>query len=222
MRETIKKFVSLVASSFTIKEPIYEFGALQVPGQEGFADLRPLFPGEEYVGVDMREGRGVDRLLNLHKIDLPSESAGTVLCLDTLEHVEYPHRALEEIHRILKSDGIAVISSTMYFPIHDYPNDFWRFTPQALKSILKPFTGSFIGFAGEANFPHTLVGIGFKGAIPDLSEFLLKCEEWQKDQLPTKEDPAIRRIAKLLTPPLFLPIFYRLDALAYRLTRRTL
>jgi 2-polyprenyl-3-methyl-5-hydroxy-6-metoxy-1,4-benzoquinol methylase len=47
----------------------------------------------------MREGLGVDRILDLHDIDLPSESAGTIICLDTLEHVEYPHRALEDICR---------------------------------------------------------------------------------------------------------------------------
>jgi ubiquinone/menaquinone biosynthesis C-methylase UbiE len=83
----------------------------------------------------MRDGPGVDKLLNLHDIDLPSESVGTILCFDTLEHVEYPHRALEQIYRILKPDGIAVVSSVMDFPIHDYPYDYWRFTPEAFKSI---------------------------------------------------------------------------------------
>ena len=135
MRQTIKDLVSIVVSTLPIKEPIYEFGSLQVSGQEGFADLRPLFPGKEYVGVDMRQGIGVDQILNLHKINLPQESVGTVICLDTLEHVEYPHRALEEIHRVLKPDGIAIISSVMYFPIHDHPDDYWRFTPEAFRSF---------------------------------------------------------------------------------------
>lgn len=182
MRQSIKDFVSIAAASLPIHEPIYEFGALQVPGQEGFADLRPLFPGREYVGADVRAGLGVDVLLDLHDIDLPAESVGTVLCLDTLEHVEYPHRALEEIHRILKPAGLAVISSVMNFQIHDYPQDYWRFTPEAFRSILKPFVGSFVGFAGDEGFPHTIVGIGFKGPVTRLAEFLSRYEDWRNHE----------------------------------------
>ena len=125
----------------------------------------------KYIGCDIREGLGVDKILDLHNIDLPPESVGTVLCLDTLEHVEYPHKALKEIHRILKSDGIVVISSAMNFPIHDEPCDYWRFTPAAFTSLLKPFSDSFIGFVGIKSFPHTIVGIGFKGAKPSISKF---------------------------------------------------
>jgi len=208
MRKLIKDFVSIAATTLPIRGPIYEFGALQVPGQEGFADLRPFFPQHEYVGTDMREGPGVDKLLDLHDIDLPSDSVGTILCFDTLEHVEYPHRALEQIHRVLKPDGIAVISSVMDFPIHDYPYDYWRFTPEAFKSILKPFNGSFVGFAGREDFPNTVIGIGFKGVVPQLSEFKIKYEEWKEFQWKElqksqEEVSSLIRMVKFLTPPIF-------------------
>jgi len=215
MRQKIKDFVSLTASVLAMEQPIYEFGSLRVPGQEGLADLRPLFPGKEYIGADMREGPGVDKVLNLHDIDLPSESVSTVLCLDTLEHVEYPHRALEEIHRILKPNGIAVISSVMFFPIHDHPYDYWRFTPEAFKSILKPFTGSFIGFAGDVSFPHSVVGIGFKGTVPDLQELFSKYKVWQGAR-----DSSFKQIVKLLTPPVLIPVFSRAYKVIYGLTNR--
>ncbi|MFQ5929050.1 MAG: methyltransferase domain-containing protein, partial [Acidobacteriota bacterium] len=104
MRESIKHFVKICAESLPISDPVYEFGSLQVPGQEDFADLRPLFPSKKYVGADMRDGPGVDTILDLHDINLPSESVGTVLMLDTLEHVEFPRKAVEEIYRILKKD----------------------------------------------------------------------------------------------------------------------
>jgi len=125
MRKHIKQFVMITSKCFPLLEPIYEFGALQVPGQEIIADLRPIFPGCDYVGVDMCEGPGVDRVLDLQSIDLPSESVGSVLCLDTLEHVEHPHQALREIYRILSpTRGVVVITSVMDFPIHDYPTSF--------------------------------------------------------------------------------------------------
>jgi SAM-dependent methyltransferase len=182
MRESIKEFVKIVADTFSILEPIYEFGALQVPGQVGFADLRFIFLGKEYVGCDMREGPGVDKILNLHKIDLPSETVGTVLIMDTLEHVEFVRKAVEEAHRILKPDGIIVISSVMKFPIHDYPYDYWRFTPEGFKSLLRPFKFSFVDFAGDGNFPHTVVGIGFKCLVAkeQLNDFIVKFEMWKK------------------------------------------
>jgi SAM-dependent methyltransferase len=210
MRQSIKDFVAIAAADIPIQSPIYEFGALQVPGQEGFADLRPYFPRQAYVGADMRKGPGVDTLLDLHDIDLASESVGTVLCFDTLEHVEYPHRALEQIHRILKPDGIAVISSVMNFPIHDFPHDYWRFTPAAFKSILKPFAGSYVGFAGREDFPHTVIGIGFKGITPPLSEFNRRYEEWQRLQGPQRGSASHNRMAKLLTPPIFIPVLSRI------------
>lgn len=205
MRQIIKDFVSIAAASFSIKGPIYEFGSLLVSGQEDLANLRPLFRGYEYVGADIREGLGVDKILDLHKINLPSESVGTILCLDTLEHVEYPHRALEEMHRVLSPNGIAVISSVMCFPIHDYPNDYWRFTPEAFKSILKPFSSSFIGYAGKHNFPHSVVGIGFKGFVPDLTEFMVSYKSWRKRE----ERVSLRSIIKLITPPLLISLLSR-------------
>lgn len=208
MREYIKEFVKICAETLPIQEPVYEFGSLQVPGQEVFADLRHIFLGKEYVGCDMQEGPGVDRILNLHNIDLPSETVGTVLLMDTLEHVELVRTAVEETHRILKPDGILVASSVMKFPIHDFPYDYWRFTPEAFKSLLKPFSSSFVGFAGNKQFPHTVVGIGFKSPVPEkqMNNFIGKFENWKKRW---RRPPGKLRKAfvKLVTHPLSLDIY---------------
>ncbi len=220
MRENIKQFVAITAKCLPLPEPIFEFGALQVPGQVGFADLRSLFPGCDYVGADMRHGPGVDRILDLHRIDVPSESVGSVLCLDTIEHVEYPHQALQEIHRILSpTRGVVVISSVMDFPIHDYPYDYWRFTPAAFESLLRPFRRSFVGFAGRKEFPHTVVGVGFKGDVPDLSVFTKRYQQWQK----TQKNEFIQ-IVRLMTPPALLPLlaysYSKLSGLTKTFSRR--
>jgi len=204
MRPWIKEFVAIVAKTLTINEPICEFGSLQVSEQKGEGDLRHLFPGLEYIGADMREGPGVDKVLNLHKIDLPDESVGTVLCLDTLEHVEHPHRALEEIHRILKPGGIAVISSVMDFPIHDHPYDYWRFTPEGFRSLLAPFNDSFVGSVGRERFPHTIVGLGFKGGGPN-SRFEREFELWKARQEARGGLSMLEWLRRLITPPIMSP-----------------
>jgi ubiquinone/menaquinone biosynthesis C-methylase UbiE len=201
MRSSIKDFVRIVSSSLPIYGPLYEFGAFQVETQEGFADLRPFFPGIQYIGADMREGPGVDIVLDLHDINLPDESVGTALCLETLEHVEYPHKAINEIHRVLIPDGIVVISSTMFFPIHDFPHDYWRFTPEAFRSLLKAFGKAYIGFAGDKLFPHTVIGIGFKGKVPDLDLFEKNIDEWAYPQNPENMS-FLRKAYRQITPPI--------------------
>lgn len=179
MRKLIKQFVQICGECLPIPEPIYEFGSLQVPGQEGFADLRPFFPNAEYVGCDMRMGPGVDKILNLHDIDLKDGSVGTVLILDTLEHVEFPRKAMDEIYRILKPNGLVIVSSVMKFPIHDYPYDYWRFTPEGFRSLLRCFPNSFVDFVGDEQFPHTIIGIGSKWDIShkEISSFR---ESWEQ------------------------------------------
>lgn len=167
MRKNIIRYIEICSKSLPLLEPIYEFGALQVPGQEGMADLRRFFPGKQYVGTDMREGPGVDKVMDLHDLKLKSKSVGTALMLDTIEHVEYPRKAIENVYRSLKKNGILIISSHMAFPIHAYPNDYWRFTPEGLKSLLSPFSTIFVDSSGKPDFPHTVLGFGCKGKLEE-------------------------------------------------------
>ena len=102
MRDHNKAFCRLVAETFDCPGPVFEFGSYQVEGQEGYANLRGLFPGKEYVGCDMRPGPGVDRVEDVTAISLPDGSAGTVLCIETFEHVFEVRRAFDEVFRILK------------------------------------------------------------------------------------------------------------------------
>ncbi|MBU1178790.1 class I SAM-dependent methyltransferase [Patescibacteria group bacterium] len=193
-----KNFVRICAETLPIQEPIYEFGSLQVEGK--FADLRPYFPEKKYVGADMREGLGVDVILNLHNIDLPDKSVGTVIVLSTLEHVEFARKAVEEAHRILKPNGVLIISSVMNFPIHDYPSDYWRFTPEGFKSLLRPFETSFVEFVGEKSFPHTIVGVGIKGIISVGDEFVERIKQMKAD---ARYD--LVYLIKSIAPPFLVP-----------------
>jgi SAM-dependent methyltransferase len=192
MRESIRQLVKIVAETLPVAEPIVEFGSLQVPGQEKFADMRPFFPKKEYIGCDARRGPGVDRIADLHNIAMPTESVGTILVLDTLEHVEYPRKALEQIYRVLKPDGIILITSVMNFPIHDHPNDYWRFTPEGFKSLLKNFSYWFVDAIGDECFPHTVVGLAFKDSVPKGSlngfteEFTRWKEQWAHVRVPLR------------------------------------
>ena len=182
MRKPIWKFVQLAIDTLPINEPVYEFGSYQVEEAPESCNLRPLLTGKDYIGCDMRKGPGVDKVLNLHEIDLPDNSVGTVFLMDTLEHVEYPHQALAEIHRILKPDGLVIMSSVLDFFIHQTPNDFWRFTPDGFRSLLKQFKHSHTGYYGRDIFPHSLIGVGFKGEQPNIDNYLAHYKKWAEDQ----------------------------------------
>lgn len=152
-------------------EPIYEIGSYRVEGQEEFANLRPFFPGMVYVGCDMRQGLGVDRIEDVHSLKIKSNSVGTVLIMDTLEHVENVHQAMDEIYRVLKPKGMVIMSSVMNFPIHDYPSDYWRFTPKAFELLLRRFDYYEVEFDGDPSFPEGVYGFGIKG---EKQNFIIK------------------------------------------------
>lgn len=178
MRPSIKQFVKICAETLPIQAPIYEFGSMQVTGQEIFADLPPFFPYMKYIGSDISPGPGVDIILNLHEIDLPSESVGTVILCDTIEHVEYPRKALSEIYRILKPDGILIITSVMLYNIHAAPNDYWRFTPEGFKSLLSEFESSYVDWNGKEENPHTIIGVGIKKEY-SFDQLISHRDEWR-------------------------------------------
>ena len=72
--------------TFALKGPILEIGAYQVAGQESL-DLRGLFPGRDYIGLDMRPGPGVDCVASAEKLPQADASIGTVIACNTFEHV---------------------------------------------------------------------------------------------------------------------------------------
>ena len=139
MRPHLREFFELCAKTLACPEPIVEIGAFQVAGQETISDLRRLFPGKTYIGCDMQTGPGVDRLEDIHKLSFRSGEVGTFLLADTLEHVADPRRAMHEIYRCLRDDGVVIYSSVMNFPIHAFPNDYWRFTPEAFRALAVDF-----------------------------------------------------------------------------------
>jgi SAM-dependent methyltransferase len=179
MRENIKQFVQLLSEQFDLPRPIVDIGSMQTEGQESYADLRPFFAERTYTGFDMRAGPGVDALASVHQLPFAEASVGTVLLLDTLEHVSDPLAALREATRVVRPDGIVVMSSHMNFPIHAHPSDYWRFTPMIFERMLAGLGERTVLTQGDAENPHTVIGIGMKascdgGAAPGLLRAALR------------------------------------------------
>ena len=193
MRDHNKAFCQLITESFDCPGPVYEFGSYQVEGQVDYADLRSMFPGKPYVGCDMRPGPGVDRVEDVSRISLNDGAAGTVLCIETFEHVFEVRRAFDEVFRVLKPGGLFVITSPLNFRIHGYPDDYWRMTPSCLRRMLEPYAARLSGFQGYHKFPHSVMGLAFKSPAPSAfagqaAVFVHRYQEWlrrEEASLPT-------------------------------------
>ncbi len=161
-QQLIADFVAELAGLVELPEPIVEFGSMQVEPDQPH-DLRPLFAGRKFIGTDLRPGPGVDQIEDLRSLTFADGEVGTALCLDTLEHCEDPLAACRELHRVLRDGGVCVIASVMLFPIHDYPHDFWRFTPDGFRRLLVPFDDVWVEGVGEPELPMQVIGVGAKG-----------------------------------------------------------
>src|SRR6266516_5688764 len=154
-------FVGDLAERLELPEPIVEFGSMQVePGQPN--DLRPLFAGRRFIGTDLREGPGVDRVEDLRRLTFADGEVGTALCLDTLEHCADPLAACRELHRVLAAGGVCVISSVMLIGIHAHPSDYWRFTPEGFRLLLAAFDDSDVAAIGDPDHPFFVFGAATK------------------------------------------------------------
>lgn len=166
MHNNIRSFVTSVAESFPTVGPVYEFGSYIVPGQEGIGDLRSVFPGRKYVGCDMREGPGVDRVEDLSRLTIASDSLSTILCVETLEHVFEVRRAVDELMRVLAPGGLLAISVPFNHRLHAHPDDYWRISPSCLSGLLAPLAATVVGWQGVDKFPHSVFAVACKAPVP--------------------------------------------------------
>ncbi len=64
-------------------------------------------------------------------------SFDVVTCMEMLEHVPEPARAMGEMSRVLRPGGFLVLSTPMYWPRHEAPYDFFRYPYDGLLRLVK-------------------------------------------------------------------------------------
>src|SRR5579883_497187 len=166
MNQFLHGVARAVAETFDLPEPILEIGSLQVPGQEAVADLRPLFGCKAYVGVDARPGPGVDLVADVEALPQRDASVGTVIAMNTFEHVPRFWRGFAEIDRVLRPEGMLLVSCPFYFHLHSFPSDYWRFSPEALNLLLEAYPTRILGWQGPSKRPAAVWAVAFRGRRP--------------------------------------------------------
>jgi len=64
-------------------------------------------------------------------------SYDSAICIEVLEHVQNPFKAISEVYRILKQDGTLILSIPHLCRLHEEPYDFYRYTKYGIKFLLE-------------------------------------------------------------------------------------
>lgn len=115
---------------------IVDFGCGTVPYQRLLTDC------SEYIRLDFdspraRELAVADIFYDGVTIPLSDGSVDGLLSTQSLEHVPNPERIIAEWSRVLKEDGMLLVTVPMMWPEHEVPWDFYRFTSHGMRNLLE-------------------------------------------------------------------------------------
>ncbi len=123
---------------------VLEVGSAR-PADAWWADLRAQLGMENkaWTGVDMQDSEctniiwDMDEIGNMPPPGIKNNSYGSCVCAETLEHVKYPNEFLRNVFLALRPGAWIVITTPFAFPVHGFPNDYWRFTPEGMTLLLR-------------------------------------------------------------------------------------
>ncbi|SMF57869.1 Methyltransferase domain-containing protein [Xaviernesmea oryzae] len=105
-----------------------------------------------YVGLDVVAGPNVDVVMKqAYRLPVASESADIIFCGQVFEHVPYFWVTFLEMARVLRKDGIILLTAPSRGHRHSPPTDCWRFYPDGMLALAK-FSGLELLYA-KTDFP---------------------------------------------------------------------
>lgn len=103
-------------------------------GEKPYADF---FEGARYVGLNYgMAGASPDVVADAQQLPLIDDCADIVFCTQVIEHVPHPERLAREALRILRPRGVLLLTGPFYWPLHEEPHDFYRFTRYGFEHLL--------------------------------------------------------------------------------------
>ncbi len=141
----LKKLVEYAYNKYLVKEEVLiDYGCGSMP-------YRQLFEQKvsEYKGADLSDNPQIQIKLDpLGHLMCDDASANIVLSTQVLEHVDNPDLYLREAYRVLKKDGLLLLTTHGYWMYHPDPYDYWRWTSAGLKKIVENNGFEVIDFRG--------------------------------------------------------------------------
>lgn len=134
---TIRGNIRAFLESLALGEDVLEIGTrYESHNQKRWRCNRDLAAGK-WLGVDMQAGLGVDMVLDVYDLaTVFSDRFTSVVCSEVLEHLEWPREAMRQMFHVIRPGGQIVLTAPFSFPVHAYPDDFFRYTPSGIQSLL--------------------------------------------------------------------------------------
>ena len=119
---------------------------LDVGGGRPFQKLvgrhKNILEGKKYITLDIDPGTKPDVVGDAHNMPFEDASFDAVLHVYVFEHLHSPHKAAEEIYRVLKPGGYMLAIIPFIHPYHarkDGYRDYWRFSKDGLNVLFRNF-----------------------------------------------------------------------------------
>lgn len=100
---------------------------------------------EQYLGIEHEatfgnthastSAKAPDLYYDGERLPFPDKTFDTVLNVQVLEHTPEPLRLVHEMARVLKDDGLLMLTAPFDFRLHEQPHDYFRYTPHGLRSL---------------------------------------------------------------------------------------
>ncbi|NLG17381.1 MAG: class I SAM-dependent methyltransferase [Fibrobacter sp.] len=102
---------------------------------------RDLFRGAKYFGIDLpfsnSEGNRADVYGSALALPFRDKTFDCVISTEVIEHVPDPVVFLSQVSKVLALEGCLLLSAPFFWPLHEEPYDFYRFTIHGLRELLR-------------------------------------------------------------------------------------
>lgn len=95
--------------------------------------------GFETFSFDIDEKYRPDILGDICTHEFVEGTFDVVVMSEVLEHLHSPHLAVDNLRKALNRGGTLILTAPFMFPIHERPNDYFRFTRYGLAHLLREF-----------------------------------------------------------------------------------
>ncbi len=128
----------------------------------------------KYFGVDIVDAEKFDydnsdiTPFDGENIPFENDKFDGLICTEVLEHVQHYQKLIDEMHRVMKSGGIGIVTIPWSARYHYIPYDFFRYTPSSLKTMFSKFSEAKITNRGTdiANITNKLIVLWFRNLLP--------------------------------------------------------
>lgn len=98
-----------------------------------------LFERDNFINFDIFPHNNAHVAGDGHELPFLTDSIDVVWLCAVLEHIRQPFQVMQEVHRVLKPGGHVLISVPFIQEQHGFPHDYFRYTPNGMRSICHQF-----------------------------------------------------------------------------------